>query len=67
MKPKVDDFLTRPQAQELLGLGCVLRVGMAEIHLMEKLAGPNLENIYHTHFPAFDGQEWEVTLKKKTT
>lgn len=65
-KPTIDDFLVRPRAQELLALGVILRVGMAEVAEMERFAGTDLDHVYNTHFPMPDGQEWEVQLRKRT-
>ena len=65
-KPCLDDFLRRRNAMELISLGVVLRVGMDEIANMERFAGVGLDNVYITHFPMPDGQEWEIELRKRT-
>ena len=61
-KKATDRAAVEPQLATQLGL--VTLVGMEAIAQMEALAGPGLDNVYHTEFPMPDGQHWELVLSK---
>lgn len=56
---------TQEEADELIALGMVLKVGMVRLRITERFLAPANETTYRTHFPAPGDGDWEITLKRR--
>ncbi len=56
---------TPEQYQLVIGLGVVVMIGVQEVTRFQRWSGDEIRHTYNTCFPMPDGQEWELTLRKK--
>lgn len=61
----LDRVVEKYDAETAAAVGVCVLTGVLRVKNIEALTGPEaLDNQYITHFP-IDGEEWEITVKRK--